>query len=278
MGGSSNPAGARASRETDPEHVRGPGTAPRVVCPHLRSLEGPWRVPHASRDHRCALLPRETRLETAHQRTYCLTSAHRRCPINVQSPDHATRRLVGTSPVLVQQGLAPGTAAIGAAAGKGLRAARAGIAVLVVVAAIAVFLLARGPLAPGGGAGSPSGSLLAAASGGSPGSGASSGANASSAGSGDSPTPAATASRAPASHTPSPRPTRSPKPTATPGASGSASPGPGQSSDTGHTYVVQTGDTLWAIAQRFKTTVAILRDLNGLTGSTIRPRQVLKLP
>ncbi len=122
------------------------------VCPHLRSLEGPWRVQHASRDHRCALLARDARLATSHQKAYCLTPAHRTCPINVPLADQASRRHVATAPVLVEHGVAAGVAAaapvIRDAARGGARLARGLLIALLVAGAGLAFLLARGPLAP----------------------------------------------------------------------------------------------------------------------------------
>src|SRR3990172_3463551 len=44
------------------------------------------------------------------------------------------------------------------------------------------------------------------------------------------------------------------------------------------TYTVQPGDNLYRIALRFKTTVAAIQQLNGLTSTTIRIGQVLKIP
>jgi LysM repeat protein len=57
-----------------------------------------------------------------------------------------------------------------------------------------------------------------------------------------------------------------------PGATGGEPPaGPSQ-------YVVQRGDTLWRIAQRFGTTVQALQRANGLSGTRIYPGQILTLP
>jgi LysM repeat protein len=47
---------------------------------------------------------------------------------------------------------------------------------------------------------------------------------------------------------------------------------------TQRTYVVQQGDTLNEIAQRFGTTAQAIRDANGLTGDTINVGQVLVIP
>lgn len=44
------------------------------------------------------------------------------------------------------------------------------------------------------------------------------------------------------------------------------------------TYVVQAGDSLWLIAQRYNTTVDAIKRLNGLTSDLINVGQVLKIP
>ena len=52
-------------------------------------------------------------------------------------------------------------------------------------------------------------------------------------------------------------------------------PGP----DTGYIeYVVQPGDTLWLISQRYNTTVDAIKNLNGLTSNLLNIGQVLKIP
>lgn len=43
-------------------------------------------------------------------------------------------------------------------------------------------------------------------------------------------------------------------------------------------YTVQPGDTLWAIARRYNTTVDVLKSLNGLTSDLLRIGQILKIP
>jgi nucleoid-associated protein YgaU len=72
--------------------------------------------------------------------------------------------------------------------------------------------------------------------------------------------PASTAASAPAS---------APVPTATP----VVTPAPSQT-----TYVVQQGDTLNEIAQRFGTTAEAIKAANGLTSDTINVGQVLIIP
>ena len=43
-------------------------------------------------------------------------------------------------------------------------------------------------------------------------------------------------------------------------------------------YVVQPGDTLWLLAQRYQTTVDAIRRLNGLTSDNLSIGQILKIP
>ncbi|MGE5456518.1 MAG: LysM peptidoglycan-binding domain-containing protein [Ignavibacteriales bacterium] len=44
------------------------------------------------------------------------------------------------------------------------------------------------------------------------------------------------------------------------------------------TYTVQSGDTLWSIANRYKTTVSDIKDYNNLTSNTLTIGQKLKIP
>lgn len=46
----------------------------------------------------------------------------------------------------------------------------------------------------------------------------------------------------------------------------------------GYRYVVESGDSLWSIAQRYRVDLAELRAVNGLRGNTLRPGQLLTVP
>lgn len=50
------------------------------------------------------------------------------------------------------------------------------------------------------------------------------------------------------------------------------------SEETGNTYIVQAGDTLYSIARRFNTTVDAIKSLNNLTSDILSIGQVLRIP
>jgi murein DD-endopeptidase MepM/ murein hydrolase activator NlpD len=68
---------------------------------------------------------------------------------------------------------------------------------------------------------------------------------------------------------------KAPEPAQATRSSGGSSRG---ASSSGKTYTVQSGDTLFAIALKFGTTVDALRDLNGISGSGLMRGRVLKIP
>ncbi len=66
--------------------------------------------------------------------------------------------------------------------------------------------------------------------------------------------------------------------TTTPVATSSAPAATATTGTVPSTYTVKSGDTLFKIATQFKTTVAAIQQLNGLSGSLIYVGQVLKIP
>ena len=154
------------------------------------------------------------------------------------------RQFARTTPVVVDRGRATfGLPSFGV--GDRRQLGQIGLVILM-VAALAAILIARGgqPGAPG-------------------------------AGSGGSPSPHGSAAASPHA---TPRPSTTPAPT--PGSSSSAtgSPAPSPSAKV-RTYTVKSGDTLSSIATKFHTTAKIIEQLNQLKSPfVIHPGEVLKLP
>jgi len=91
-----------------------------------------------------------------------------------------------------------------------------------------------------------------------------------------SPSPSAAASPSATSE-----PSRTPRPSASPTAAPTPTPTPAPTpipAATPVTYIVQSGDTLNAIAARYGTTAQAIMDANGLTSDVIHPGQVLIIP
>jgi LysM repeat protein len=81
-----------------------------------------------------------------------------------------------------------------------------------------------------------------------------------------------------ASTSPRPTPTGTPATTATPSPAASASVEPSPAASFRTTYTVKKGDTLIGIANKYKTTAAKIRALNGMKNNTLKIGQVLKIP
>lgn len=73
-------------------------------------------------------------------------------------------------------------------------------------------------------------------------------------------------------------PTRAPTPRPTPSLAESVMPSPSPATSFRTTYKVRKGDTLRAIATKYKTTVARIQAANGLTTTTLKVGQVLNIP
>lgn len=256
-----------------------PGTDVQA-CPYLLGATGRWRAAHPDREHRCSAVRPAGTLSLEKQRRLCLVVGHRACPLYEQALDR--RRLV-----LADAGLTPGaiasrrsrpyvrTAPLILDAGPAWRRAtgagsrswsRGGPILLAILAVLAVLTVVAARL-PGGtatpGSPPPAGSVAGAAS------------------AGATPTEAPSAETSPSIEAGT-APPATPQPTgpATAAPSGEAAASPSASLSTAtHTYTVQRGDTLSAIAARFGTTVAAIEQLNHITNPRlIFAGQVLQLP
>jgi LysM repeat protein len=220
------------------------------ICP-LLTLGGDPRAVSAAPDsgHRCAAGGTLTAIEREYQARFCLTGRHETCERYVShleqvGPVGPTWRPAApdatfTSTRLVVEST-PRTMVGG-------RPRRFGSAALIIAALLLVGVVV-GWVGIGG-----LGALLG--------------------GPADSPSPTASveaSSSATASGSQTPGPSAPPSPTP---AGPTLTPAP-----TPVTYVVQSGDTLNLIAQRFGTTAQAIRDANGLTSDIIQVGQVLIIP
>lgn len=271
--------GERSIREAAPGAGR-PSAAELAVpagCPFLVAESGGWRLDVPSRDHRCAAFSPPASLSPEKQSRLCLTAAHTSCATYLASLAARESRLGGV-PVdrATRWGLARTTTVIedsGGVRGRVMTLVldrRRWPAIPAVLLVTTLFALA-----------------LSGFRGGIPA------------------TPVATASPLPPSPgatgpRPTPRPTAattqpagSPTdaPTSVPTAPPSAPPPTGPLTQTAapadtaepsasfRTYRVQSGDTLFAIAARFGTTVGAIAQLNGIEDpGSLRVGQVLLIP
>lgn len=225
-----------------------------ATCPHLVSADGPWRTVTPSRDHRCGALEPPTPQPTDKQRRHCLSPDHVECPIFRAAHNARTTNLAaGADPALIEvadRGRRP----IARTAPVLLEPARLvdqavrlqldrtpGQLALIALMVVAFGVVAIARLSAGG---TPPASLP--------------------------PEPSSVAVA----------PSRSPAPTSSPsvGPSASAKPSPSAAPSFRTTYRVKKGDTLIAIARRYGTSPAKIRALNGMTSSTLKIGQVLKIP
>lgn len=249
----------------------------RALCPHLISSDGDWRALAPAREHVCAAVDPPTPIAPDKQRRLCLVAAHVECATYLAARSALIEDAQGgraderdarqgsdgggageamtsgaargalwpmprTGPVVVDRGR-PGLAS--------LRLDRS----MAQVGLVALMVLAFLVLAVARFTSHDDGSDAVA-----------------------SPLPSAAASAVAPTAAPSP----SPPPTAAPSAAASPSPSASPAASTAsstRTYRVRSGDTLSAIAARFGTTIAVLRELNDITDpSLLRVGQVLRLP
>lgn len=246
--------------------IPGPVTTPvtattAAVCPFLMSADGRWRASTPTREHRCTVVTPPAILAAEKQRRLCLAAEHASCSTylaaiepsaaasNTTRDDRRPMRAVTrTAPLLLDHG----RVAISMPALRVERSAGQGGLVALMAVAFAAIVVAR--LSSGGPGLTPA-----------------------QVGAGASASPSAVASRAPAA-TPgaSVAPTRTLVPTEV-----EPTPAPPKATAAagGKTYRVRSGDTLGGIANEFGTTVAILKELNGIENPRLlKVGQVLKLP
>jgi len=259
--GSPERSGARSDGPPDPVAEPRRFTPPSAheataaTCPYLASAGGVWRHATPSRDHRCGALEPPAPQPTDKQRRHCLSPEHVECAIFRAARADRAASLVPSGDPAVVAAIDAGRRPIARTAPILLEQPRLveqavrlpfdrgpGQLALVTLMILAFTVVA-----------------IARLSGGS--------------------TPAPAASSVPsviagASSDPPPTDAPTPSPSADPASALPASAEPTFST----TYTVKKGDTLSAIAARFKTSAAAIRALNGLTSSTLHTGQVLKIP
>lgn len=261
--------GAGLASHAEPETSTGPGPRPGSfpphpgpalsareaaagVCPYLLSAGGAWRSTSPSRDHRCSAVEPFAPQTTDKQRRHCLSSDHDHCALfRAARVARANNLIAGADPAVVdgadrtRRPLAR-TAPILLEPRRlvdqtmRLRLDRApGQAALVGLMIVAFAVVALARLSGG----------AAPASVPSPG-------------------PSAVAVV----------PTRAPTPRPSPSVAVSVTPSSSPSPSFRATYKVRKGDTLQAIATKYKTTVAKIQAANGLKTATLKVGQVLNIP
>jgi LysM repeat protein len=246
-------------RADDHRHAVPPSAreATASTCPCLLSAGGAWRHAAPNRDHRCAALDPPAPQPADKQRRHCLSSNHVDCPIFraardaraatlipsgdpavVAAIDARRRPIARTAPILLEQPRLI-EQAIRLPFDRG-----PGQLALVALMILAFTVVAIARLSAG------SAPVIQ-------------------------PSPSVGPS---AVIVPSSDPPPTVAPSVSPSAEPPAAPLPSAEPSFRTTYTVQKGDTLAAIAGRYNTTVAVIRELNGITGNAIRTGQVLKIP
>ena len=257
------------------------------VCPYLRAAGGSWRSATPHREHRCGAVEPPAALTPDKQRRLCLSAEHGGCPtFRAARASRAALLAPGIDPAAVaaadaaRRPIARGSALIlerprlsGPTARWPLDRAmsQAALVALMVVAFVAVAIARfSGPQAAA--IAEPTATASASAS----------------------PTPRSTPRV-----TPSPSLAPSLAPSAPPASAGTSPVASGAvSGATGTptvstptvstptvstpsfktTYVVKSGDNLYGIAGHFGTTVAAIKEINGLTSNSLKVGQELKIP
>ncbi len=251
------------------------------ICPYLAAADGAWRSASPHREHRCRAVDPPAALSNDKQKRICLSAGHAGCatfraarasraamlapgvdPAAVAAADAARRPVARSSALILEHPRLSAPTARWPVSRAIPQAALVGL-MIVAVLALAIARLS-GPEVAAVAAPSPSASPTSVPS--------------------VQPTPRRTPSPAPsASPSVSASPITSPSPsgsvsgvTATPKPTATAKPTASPSVMT--TYVVKKGDTLYAIASQFGTTVAEIKRVNGLTSNNLKIGQKLKIP
>ena len=252
--GAGIPSDARPTEQPLPQPLRSAVDAVAGTCPYLESVGGAWRLIAPSRDHRCIAVEPPAPQTTEKQRRHCLAPDHVDCPLYRSARSaRATSLAAGADVALVASAdrlrrpiartapiLLEPPRLVDHVTRLQLERAPGQLA-LIGLMVVAFLIVAVTRLADGG-------------------------------------TPAASPNVAVIASSPSAAPTRSPTPRASAPLIVGPSASPSGSASAGATYKVKKGDTLVSIARKFNTTAAKIRSLNGLTSSTIRVGQVLKIP
>jgi LysM repeat protein len=259
---SASGAGARAGRQRAVTLTNAHEPTIAEICPYLTAASGSWRSVTPHREHRCGAIEPPGPLSSEKQRRLCLAIEHAECATFraarasraamlapgldasvVAVADAARRPIARTSAVVLEH---PRLSAPTARwpLDRGLSQVVLVVLMVLAFAAVAVARFSSSDSSGTTGA-SPSASIAATAS----------------------PT-----------RRPTPSPSQSPSPDVSPGSSASAA-APSVEPSFRTTYKVKKGDTLVGIASTFDTTVARIREANGLADdATLRVGQVLKIP
>jgi LysM repeat protein len=256
------PGAASQASAADAPLAAAPVLVTADACPFLIAAAGAYRMSIPDREHRCAAFVPATSLALTKQGRLCLTTNHVGCATYIASTSARQARvgsgerveragrwgLARTMPVVEQAGGLRAT--LGALIGD-RRTWPAIPAVLLATLLLALGLSGGAKPAPITAVASPTPTPRSQV------------------------TPAATfvePSRSPGA-TPVPTSASSPSPATSPTPAVSPTPLPAYT-----VYHVKAGDSLYVIAVHFKTTVAAIQQLNGLTGTNLHIGQALKIP